>query len=153
MTKTMRFVIFACISPCVRKRANTERINARLFIKLPLKIGFSAFFSTNKRSVKDIIAAIRTDIKANEFHPKFCPKDGTQSARLKKINTNMEPTQSKSASDLRVVFLSLFNIIQAKNMILESNTHTHIIILHPQRLMSKPPSVGPKMTAALEMSI
>ena len=100
MTKTMRFVIFACISPCVRKRANTERIKARLFIKRPRKIGFSAFFSTNRRIAKAITAAIRIDKKAMERHPKFCPKNGTQSARLKKIKTNMAPSQSKSAEQV-----------------------------------------------------
>ena len=130
-----------------------ERINARRFIKLPRKIGFSAFFSTNKSIVKAIDVAIKIYKKATDVQPKFCPKDGTQSARLKKINTNIAPSQSKSVSDLRAVFLSLFNIRQAKNIITESNTHTHIIILQPQRLIINPLSVGPKMTAALEISI
>ena len=88
MTKTIRFVIFACISPCVRKRAAMERIKARRFIKLPCKMGFFAFFSTHKSMMKAITVAIKIYKKATDFHPKFCPKEGTQSARLKKIKTN-----------------------------------------------------------------
>ena len=62
---------------------------------LPGRIGCIAFLSTAIKPAKLMAAAIRTPRNAVDVQPKFCPKDGMHSIRLKKINTSTAPMPSK----------------------------------------------------------
>ena len=67
----MIFVIFACIRPWVRKRAAIDKMKDLRFINPPCRTGVFAYFSTNMSIASDNTAAIRTNKKALELHPKF----------------------------------------------------------------------------------
>ena len=87
--------MLACISPWVRNRARTLRIKAPRFIKLPGRMGCTAFLSAVIKPAKLMMAAISTPRNALDVQPKFCPKEGTHSIRLKKIRTSTAPMPSK----------------------------------------------------------
>lgn len=95
-TNTIVLVIFACIKPCVRKSIITGKTNARRAMKGPMRIGFFAFFSVRTSPTKVIRAKTRTGKNSVDNHPKFCPKEGTHSNRLKKAITKNAPALSKS---------------------------------------------------------
>ena len=92
----MVLVIFACIRPCVRKRMITDKTNAFLAMKCPTRIGFLAFFSVVTSPRKAISVRTRIGKNSADNHPKFCPKEGTHSNRLKKAMTKNAPALSKS---------------------------------------------------------
>ena len=91
----MVLVIFACIKPCVRKRIITDKTNAFLAMKCPIRIGFFAFFSVITSPRKAISVRTRIGKNSADNHPKFCPKEGTHSNRLKKAITKNAPALSK----------------------------------------------------------
>ena len=64
-------------------------------MKLPDKMGWSALRSARTRPARLAIAATKTNKKGAEVQPKFCPKEGTQSNRLKKTNIKTAPDISK----------------------------------------------------------
>ena len=76
-----------------------------------------------------------------------------QSTRLKNISTKALPGPSKPERDLRVSHRSLLVSRHAARTTVEISTHIHIITRQPHTLMIIPPRVGPKITAALEISI
>ena len=88
--------MLACINPWVRNSARTLKIKAFRLRKLPGNMGCLAFRSTRNRPAREISAAIRTPMNAAEDHPKFCPKDGIHSARLKKSTTKRAPEVSNA---------------------------------------------------------
>ena len=98
----MVLVIFACISPCVRNNARTLRIKALRFMKLPDKIGRMLFRSARTSKTRLTIARTSTTRNGVDVQPKFCPKEGTQSKRLKKIRIKTAPDTSKFCSDFLV---------------------------------------------------
>ena len=63
------------------------------------------------------------------------------------------PSPLKLESDFFVVFFSLLLRRQAKKIMAEIKTHIHIIARHPNLFIMIPPRVGPKITAALDISI
>ena len=131
MRKTMMFVILACISPCVRNRAATDSKKALRAIKLPCKMGFSARFSAYISPNRETIAPISTPMKGAELQPKFCPKEGTHSTRLKNTSTSAPPRLSKPDSPLGEGTLCSLKNKQAANMAAHMPTHTHIITRQP----------------------
>ena len=80
----MVLVIFACISPWVRNKARTLRIKALRCMKLPDRMGCAAFRSARISAVRLAAAATSTTRNGVDAQPKFCPKEGMHSKRLKK---------------------------------------------------------------------
>ena len=122
-------------------------------IKCPMRIGFSALFSATTSTTKVISARVSTSRKGVDTQPKFCPKDGTQSKRLKKMITKKAPTRSKFFKGFLTKFcLGRVKKQSNKNMmhIIEEN---HISVRQPEVSRISPPRVGPKTTEALEISI
>jgi uncharacterized radical SAM protein YgiQ len=76
-----------------------------------------------------------------------------EDSAAKNISTNTLPSLSKLESVFLGVFFSLFVKRQARKTAAQINTHIHIMTRHPERAMMSPPSVGPKITAALDISI
>ena len=149
----MVLVIFACINPWVKKRMITGKMKAFRAIKDPIRIGFFAFFSVTMRSINMISAIVSTSRNGADDQPKFCPKEGTQSKRLKKAITKKAPTRSKFFKGfLTKVCLGSVKKHSKKNM-----THMieeiHISARQPEASRISPPRVGPKITAALEISM
>ena len=87
--------MFACMSPWVKNRANTLKINALRLIKLPVRMGWELFLSARARPTRLTIARISTMRNGVDVHPKFCPKDGTHSSKLKKTKIKIAPDTSK----------------------------------------------------------
>ena len=149
----MVLVIFACISPWVKKRMITGRMKAFRAIKDPMRIGFFAFFSVTIRITKVISARVSTSWNGVDVQPKFCPKDGTQSRRLKKAITKKAPTRSKFFKG----FLTKVCLGSVKKHSNKKTIHMieeiHISDRQPEDSKISPPRVGPKITAALEISI
>ena len=149
----MVLVIFACINPWVKKRMITGRMKAFRAIKDPMRIGFFAFFSVTIRITKVISARVSTSWNGVNVQPKFCPKAGTQSKRLKKTITKKAPTRSKFFKG----FLTKVCLGSVKKHSNKNTTHMiediHISTLQPDASKIIPPRVGPKITAALDMSI
>ena len=118
-----------------------------------MRIGFFAFFSVTTRITKVISASISTSKNGVDVQPKFCPKDGTQSKRLKKIITKKAPTKSKFFKG----FLTKACLGSVKKHSNKNTTHmieeNHISVRQPEVSRINPPRVGPKITAALEISI
>lgn len=149
----MVLVIFACINPCVKKRIITGIIKAFLAKNDPMRIGFFAFFSVITRRIKAISDKANTTRNGVEVQPKFCPKDGTQSKRLKKAITKKAPLRSKLFKGF-LIKLCFGNVKKHsnKNMI-QIIEETHISVFHPADSSIIPPIVGPNITAALEINI
>ena len=149
----MVLVILACINPCVKNRMITGRIKAFRAIKCPIRIGFFAFFSVITSAAKAISARVSTSRNRLDVQPKFCPKDGTHSKRLKKAMTKKEPMRSKSFSG----FLTNACFGSVKKHSNKNRIHIieeiHIRIRQPDASRISPPRVGPKITAALEINI
>ena len=149
----MVLVIFACINPWVKKRMITGRMKTFRAIKDPIKIGFFAFFSITMSTSKVIRARVSTSRNGVDDQPKFCPKDGMQSKRLKKAITKKAPIKSKfSKGFLTKICLGRVKRHRKKNA-MHITEETHISVLHPETSRISPPRVGPKITAALEISI
>ena len=87
--------MFACISPCVSVSASTLRMKTRRRMKLPGRMGWTALRSASTRAASAISVAISTLRNAEDPQPKFWPKDGMHSIRLKKISTSAAPGVSK----------------------------------------------------------
>ena len=64
-------------------------------MNVPISIGFSALLSVATSIIKEIND--RANIHRNdvEVQPKFCPKEGIHSNRLKKTMTKKAPLKSK----------------------------------------------------------
>ena len=149
----MVLVIFACINPWVKKRIITGRMKAFRAINDPIRIGFFAFFSVTANATKVISAKVSTSRNGVDAHPKFCPKEGIQSNRLKKTITKKAPIKSKfSKGFLTKVCLGSVKKHSNKNTI-HMAEETHISVLQPEISRITPPRVGPKITAALEINI
>ena len=149
----MVLVIFACINPWVKKRMITGRMKTFRVIKAPINIGFFAFFSAIISTTKVISAKVSTSRNGVDLKPKFCPKDGTQSNRLKKAITNKAPERSKLFKGF--LTKSCFGSVKKHS---DKNTihmidEIHISVRHPEAFRINPPRVGPKITAALESNI
>ena len=80
----------------------TDKMKFFRIINREDRIGFVALFSTINNPQRAITARIKTTIKLGESQPKFCPKDGMQSSRLKNKITKIEPSVSKLVSFLVV---------------------------------------------------
>ena len=131
----------------------TGRTKAFRAIKDPIRIGFFAFFSVIIRSNKVISVRVSTSRNGADDQPKFCPKDGTHSKRLKNTMTKKAPTRSKSFNG----FLTKACLESVKKHSNKNTTHMkeeiHISMRQPKASKISPPRVGPKITAALEISI
>ena len=128
---TMMFVILACMKPWVRKRAKTERIKDFRLINCQFKMGFSAFFSAYNNPKSERKDATKTIKNHVDDMPKFCPKDGRQSTKLKKMNTQSEPAPSKFENSLLMAFSFPWVMRQSRNMTTEIATQTHTIMRQP----------------------
>ena len=93
--KMMILVMLACISPWVRNRARTLNIKALRLMKLPDRMGWWDFRSAKVSPARLTAAAINTIVKGRDVQPKFCPKEGMHSSRLKKIRIRTAPDISK----------------------------------------------------------
>ena len=153
LTNTMVLVILACIRPWVRKSARMLSTKAFRFRKPPGNMGFFAFLSARISPVSDRIAASSTPRKTVEPQPKFCPKEGMHSSRLKKISTKTAPGVSKLTRAFRSAGSGSPVNLQAKKTATQIATHTQIITCQLAAEMIMPPKVGPKITDALEISI
>ena len=87
--------MFACINPWVRNSASILRIKALRFTKLPDKIGWVLFRSARTSPTRLMHAKNSTIRNGVDVQPKFCPKEGTHSKRLKKIKIRTAPDTSK----------------------------------------------------------
>ena len=65
------------------------------WIKLPGRIGCTAFLSAALNPRRLMVAATSTPRNAFDVQPKFCPKEGTHSSKLKKIRIKTAPDISK----------------------------------------------------------
>ena len=90
--------MFACINPWVKNRASTLKIKAVRLMKLPDKMGWAVFLSARTSPARLTIVRTRTMRNGADVQPKFCPKEGTHSSRLKKNKINTAPDISKSCS-------------------------------------------------------
>lgn len=131
----------------------TGKMKAFRAIKDPMRMGFFAFFSVAASPANVLNARISTRINGVDVHPKFCPKDGTQSKRLKKAMTKKDPIRSK-------FFKGFFTKVCLGSVKKHSNkkmTHRieeiHISIRHVEASRINPPRDGPKITAILEISM
>ena len=149
----MVLVIFACINPWVKKRIITGMIKAFRAINDPMRIGFFAFFSVIASNTKVISARVNTSRNGADAQPKFCPKEGTHSKRLKKVITKKAPTRSKFLRG----FLTKVCLGSVKKHGNKKMTHMieeiHMSARQLEASRISPPRVGPKITAALEISI
>ena len=122
----MVFVMFACMSPWVKNRASTLKINALRLIKLPDRMGWELFLSARARPARLTIAEISTMRNGVDVQPKFCPKDGIHSSKLKKIRIKTAPDTSKFCSGF-FMETSLREVRkQAAKIPVQIATHTHI---------------------------
>ena len=149
----MVLVIFACINPWVKKRMITGRMKTFRAIKDPIKIGFFAFFSVTMSSSKVISARASTSRNGVDDQPKFCPKDGMQSKRLKKAITKKAPTRSKFFIGFRTKSCLESVKKHSNKKTIHMIEEIHISDRQPEVSKINPPRVGPKITAALEISI
>ena len=94
--------MLACIKPWVKNRARMLKTKELRSIKWPDKIGCIAFRSAKTNPTKLTKAAPSTVKKGMEPHPKFCPKEGIHSNRLKNIRIRMAPDISKLCSGFLV---------------------------------------------------
>ena len=149
----MVLVIFACINPRVKKRMITGMMKAFRAIKDPMRIGFFAFFSVTTSNTKVISARVSTSRNGADAQPKFCPKEGTHSKRLKKVITKKAPTRSK----FFIGFLTKSCLGSVKKHSKKNTIHIideiHISVRQLEDARISPPRVGPKITAALEINI
>ena len=131
----------------------TGRIKTFRVIKDPISIGFFAFFSVTISTTKVISAKVSTSRNGVDTQPKFCPKDGTHSKRLKNTMTKKAPTRSKFFKG----FLTKVCLGSVKKHSNKNTTHMieeiHISARQPEASRIRPPMVGPKITAALEISM
>ena len=119
----------------------------------PMSIGFFAFFSVIASAANVISAKVSTSKNGVDDQPKFCPKDGMHSNRPKKAITKKAPKRSKFFKGLRTK--DSFGSVKKhsdKNIIhMIEDIHISVCQLPYSRI--SPPRVGPKITAALEISI
>ena len=87
--------MLACISPWVRNKARILRIKALRIINLPGRMGCIALLSATINTARLMTAAAITARNAFDVQPKFCPKEGIQSIRLKNMTTSAAPKPSK----------------------------------------------------------
>ena len=131
----------------------TGRMKAFRAIKEPMRIGFFAFFSVRTSTTKVISARVNTSRNGVDDQPKFCPKDGMQSKRLKKVMTKKAPVKSKFFK----VFLIKVSLGSVKRHNNKNTTHMieeiHIRVCQLEASKINPPRVGPKITAKLEINI
>lgn len=73
----------------------TERIKDFRIIKEPESIGLCACFSDMMSPASETSDRRKMKRKLGDNHPKFCPKDGIHSKRLKNATTNKVPQRSK----------------------------------------------------------
>ena len=149
----MVLVIFACINPWVKKRIIIGMMKAFRTINDPMRIGFFAFFSVITSTIKVITARVSTSRNGVDVQPKFCPKAGTHSKRPKKLITKKAPLRSKFFKGLRTK--DSFGSVNkhSKKNTTQITDEIHISARQPETFRINPPSVGPKITAALEISI
>ena len=83
------------------------------------------------KPAKPMMAAISTPKNAFDIQPKFCPKGGMHSTRLKKISTSTAPPPSKFCNGR--LWESCFPIVnaQAIKVMVQMATHTHSIARQP----------------------
>ena len=65
-------------------------------MKLPDKMGWADFLSARISPKRLTIERTSTTRNGADVQPKFCPKEGTHSSRLKKIKIKTAPDISKS---------------------------------------------------------
>ena len=121
----MVFVMFACMSPWVKNRARMLRIKALRPINLPERMGCALFLSASSRPKRLMIAAANTVRNGTDVQPKFCPKEGTHSSRLKKIRIKTAPGTSKFCGGLDLETCLREVKVQAAKMPAQIATHTH----------------------------
>ena len=116
-------------------------------------MGCFAFLSAAIKPIRPMTAAIITPRNAFEVHPKFWPKDGMHSTKLKKISTSTAPILSKFCNGR--LWEACFPIVntQAIKVMAQMATQPHSIARQSKAEMINPPSVGPRITDALEISI
>ena len=131
----------------------TGRIKDFRFIKEPVRMGFFAFFSVITRIAKVISAGISTRRNGAEVQPKFCPKDGIQSKRPKKTMTKKAPARSKFFRGFLTKVCGGRVKKHRNRKMAHRMEEIHISVRQPENFKIIPPRVGPKMTAALEISM
>jgi len=100
--------------------------------------------------ISDRVRTIRNGV---DVQPKFCPKDGTQSKKLKNAITKKAPLKSKFFKGflIKVCFGSVKK--HSNKNITQTIEENHISALQPDKPRIIPPRVGPNITATLEINI